>query len=122
MLGKYDSFRDSALHFLCLNDWDNGEFGDVNGYGGYYWRISNTPEDVQVTNTEMTSVLEDWDYYKEANGASQEFRDKLVGHFLLVETQQGFVIAKQFKTEEGLDDQYNKFLHHFTSWMEDTED
>jgi len=116
MLGKYDSFRDSALHFLCTSDWNNGEFGDVQDYGVYIWRISNTPEEVQVINTEITSVLEDWESYEEANGASQEFRDQLVGHFIVSENSQGFVNVREFDTKEALDARYNAFLEHYIEW------
>lgn len=115
MLGKYDSFRDSALHFLCLADWSNESFGDVSDFGVYIWRISNTPEDVQATNTELTSVLEDWDYYEEANGASQEFRDELVGHFIVSENDQGLVTVRKY-SEVGMLDMFHKYETHYNEW------
>lgn len=122
MLGKYDSFRDSALHFLCTSGWNTGEFGDVQDYGVYIWRISNTPEDVQASNTELTSVLEDWDTYNDADADSQTFRDSLVGHFILSENEYGFVNVRKFDTVAGLDHRYNEFLKHYIDWSEKQED
>jgi hypothetical protein len=116
MTGKYDSFRDSALHFLCQSDWADESFGDVNDYGVYIWRIGNTPENVQLSNTETTSLLEQWPYYEEANGASQEFRDSLVGEFIVSENEQGFVHVRKFETEELTLARFEAFRDHYTQW------
>ena len=121
MSGKYDSFRDSALHFLCTSGWDNGEFGDVQTYGVYIWRISNTEAEVSLENTEFNSVLEDWEHYEEV-GESDEFRQSLVGHFILSENEHGFVNVRSFDTESGLDARYNAFLIHWIEWSAENSD
>jgi hypothetical protein len=121
MNGKYSSLRDSALHYLCTNGWDNGEFGDVQDYGVYVWRISNTPEEVALVNTEFTSVIEDW--FKENPEAEDDsiFRADLVGHFIVWESSQGFVSVIHFDTEEELEEKYNHFLKHYGEWVEESE-
>jgi hypothetical protein len=99
-LGKFSSDRDSALHFLCSSEWSNESFGDVNTFGKYVWRISNTWEDVKPTNIAFNSVIEEWlinDPDIEAIG--EEFRKALEGHFIVTELDSGQVLVFECETE-----------------------
>jgi len=116
MTGKYDSFRDSALHFMCESEWHSGEFGDQSTYGTYIWRISNTEADVATENGEFNSLLEEWQNVKDADSNSDEFRESLVGHFIVSENDLGFVYVRKFDTEAQRDARYNDFLTHFIEW------
>ncbi len=117
MLGKYDSYRDSALHYLCASDWANESFGDVSTYGVYVWRISNDPADVQVINTEITSVLEEWfEANPEISETDQSFRDQLVGHFMVSENNQGQVTVRQYQLESELIQHFNNMQEHYSTW------
>jgi hypothetical protein len=124
MKGKFDSYRDSALHFLCSGEWGNESFGDVSTYGVYIWRISNNLQEVHTLNTEINSVLEDWE---ESNPemlgvlecSLEEFRKTLVGHFLVSENEQGSVTVREFPTEERLIQQFEAMREHFDEFMEE---
>lgn len=96
-LGKYDSDRDSALHFLCLSEWSNESFGNVESPTGYVWRISNSWEDVKPENMEFSAVVEDWQ-----DVSISTVRESLVGHFLLQEDSNGLVHVREYITEEEL--------------------
>jgi hypothetical protein len=117
MTGKYDSFRDSALHYMVSNGYNEGEFGDVNDYGVYIWRITNTDAEVVIENTETTSLLEQWESYEEANGSSDDFREKLMGHFIISEDSQGFVSVRQFDSYEGMEARFEAFRDHYNEWV-----
>lgn len=122
MIGKFDSYRDSALHYLCSADWGNESFGDVNTYGVYLWRISNTEEDVSTLNEEFNSVMADWFVdNRERETTEQEVRDSLVGHFLVSENSQGLVTVKEFPTEGALIGMFNAMHRHFNEFLEESE-
>jgi hypothetical protein len=127
MLGKYDSYRDSALHFLCSNGWENESFGDVSTYGVYLSRISNKLEEVHTLNTEINSLLEVWEQENpELLGtlecSLEEFRKRLVGHFLVSESDTGLVTVREFATEGMLISQYKAMEKHFNEFMEEEEE
>jgi hypothetical protein len=114
MLGKFDSLRDSALHFLCLQDWGNESTGDVTDFGLYVWRISNSAEDVATTNEEFNSLFDPVLLEFEV---TEELRKQLVGHFIVFENSNGQVSVLEFPTEEdakrvfaGLEEDYDEFL------------
>lgn len=117
-LGKFSNDRNSALHYLCSAEWSNGSFGDCTGYGRYVWRISNSWEEVQPSNTEITSLLEEW---LEANPEvqdSSEFRRELVGHFLVTELDNGQVIVLKCADEGQLKHQFAYMQAQYEAWAE----
>jgi len=123
MLGKFDSYRDSALHFLCSQEWGNESFGDVSTYGVYIWRISNTWEDVKPANKEFESVIEDWEEWAGLAEAHTSYglRQSLVGHFMVSENEQGLVTVKQYALESELIRHFNQMQEHFNTWSIQTE-
>lgn len=122
-LGKYSSDRDSALHFLCVGEWSNESFGNVEAPTGYVWRISNTWEDVKPINMEFNSVIEDWVALdSDIDGVATEFRKSLVGHFLVVEDEQGFVSVHEYATETLLLQAFKSLEEIYAAWDEQGDD
>lgn len=126
MLGKFDSYRDSALHYLCSSGWGNNSFGDVSTYGVYVWRISNNLQEVHTLNTEINSVFEDWENDNpELLGtlecSLEEFRKSLVGHFMVSENSDGIVTVKEYALESELIRHFNNMQEHFNEFMEQGE-
>lgn len=116
-LGKFNSDRDSALHYLCRAEWCNESFGDVSEYGLFIDRISNDYSDVQELNTEVSSVLEDWfTANPDVSPSDREFRYSLVGHFLVLEFQTGQVTVTEYKTEAELIAAFNTFRNIYDDW------
>lgn len=114
---KYDSFRDSALHFLCNADWGNESDGNANAYGVYFTRISLDWNDVWPENTEFESLIEQWD--EVTSGAviiNETFLMTLVGHWLVSEDGQGFVHVRGFDTEEQVKARFDAFAQHYAEW------
>lgn len=118
-LGKYSSARDSILHYMAISDWANASDGNVEAPTGYFWRISNTPADVQQGNTEFSSLLEEWLTDSPEVTDSPALRAELVGHFLLVETDQGFVEVYSYATEAELLKEYEYRESVFSEWNAD---
>jgi hypothetical protein len=116
MLGKYDSYRDSVLHYLCTSDWANESDGNSSDYGVYFWRISNTWEDVKPENEEFNSLMED--IAAEGIELTEDLRRQMVGHFLVSESDTGAVNVRQFETEGKLLGRYQDFAEHYASWAE----
>lgn len=114
-LGKYSTDRDNVLHFLCISDWSNESFGNVEAPTGYVWRISNTANDVALTNTEFNSVIEEWNQ-SEFNTDNLEFRNSLVGHFLVIEDNNGFVHVLEFPNEDALMTHFEEGKMWFEMW------
>jgi hypothetical protein len=117
MLGKYDSFRDEALHALCLADWANESNGDCSDYGVYFWRISNEPQDVATNNQEFNSLVE----LLELEHDTPELRQSLIGHFLVSENDQGLVSVRQFENDRDLIARYAAFEAHYLEFLGDDE-
>lgn len=114
-LGKYSTDRDNILHFMATCDWANESFGDVDAPTGYVWRMSNTFQDVSPKNGEFNSLVETsvalYDIVD-----NDEFRESLVGHFLIWEDSNGFVSVLQFATELDLLDVYKDLETEFSEW------
>jgi hypothetical protein len=117
-LGKYSSARDSLLHFLCTSDWGNASFGDVEAPTGYVWRISNNWEEVKPINMEINSVLEDWFAENSEVTDSPELRKELVGHFLVVEDNDGFISVHEYASEELVIQAFDSIEAIFNEWNE----
>lgn len=115
-MSKYESTRDDALHFLCTSGWANSSFGDVEAPTGYCWRITNAAADVAEVNTEFGSLMDDWD-----GELTQDVRDSLVGHFLVVEESNGLVHVLRYHSEEGLIGTSELRENAFNSWNSDVE-
>lgn len=114
-LGKYSNDRDNILHFMATSDWANESFGDVEAPTGYVWRISNTPEEVQVSNTELTSLIEEQLVSYDIEDGP-EFRNSLVGHFLISEDSNGLVYVMPFPNESNLLNRFNELQELFDEW------
>lgn len=115
-LGKFDTDRDSALHYLCISQWGADEFGHVESPVGYVWRISNEWDDVKPENTELTSSLDEWFEQQGDVEDNAEFRASLVGHFLVVENDQGFVNVVEFSTEADMLAMFEAAREVFETW------
>lgn len=123
MYGKYSSYRDSALHFLCSSEWGNDSFGDSNDYGAFIWRISNSLPEVHVLNTEINSVLEDWeDANPDCIYTREELRAQLVGHFLVSENSTGSVHVQEFNSEHAVTERFNAMQEHYNNWADSNDD
>ena len=120
-LGKFDTDRDSALHFLCISQWYDDSFGNVEAPTGYVWRVSNNWEEVKPENPEVTSLLEEWFEQQGDVEDTPEFRRSLVGHFVLVENDQGFVNVIEFSTEADMLAMFEAAREVFEEWDSQTE-
>ena len=119
-LGKYSTDRDNILHAMALADWANESFGDVDSPTGYVWRISNNWEEVKPQNMEITSLLEDQlEAYDIAD--TPDFRQSLVGHFLIIEDSNGSVSVHEFETERVLLMHYSTLEAEYEAWADTIE-
>ena len=120
-LGKYGTDRDNILHFMAISDWAMGSFGDVEAPTGYVWKMSNNVADVQVSNTEITSVIEDQiELYSIEDGPA--FRASLVGHFLIAEDSNGFVCVTEYPSAALLQQAYDSLEEIFSEWAGQDDD
>lgn len=116
-MSKFDSVRDSALHFLCEGEWSNDSTGDITSYGLYTWRISLTPNELSYERDEIGSLLEDW---FSSNGVEDTpaFRESLVGHFLVSENSDGFVTVLKAPSATSLVSQFVYESNRYNAWLE----
>ena len=109
MPGKYACPRDEALHFLTTAEWSNESSGDVASPAGWFARISNDPADLGS----ILDVLDD-------NLPDDFDPEELVGHFLLVEDDQGFVEVTSFDTHQELLKDYQGLEEQYAAWATDS--
>lgn len=113
---KYDSFRDSALHFLCLSGWGNESAGDTDGYGVYFTRITLGWDDIRPSNGEFNSLIEQWPDYVDSNEAGIPFRTQLIGHYIVSEDSNGFVHVRELGSEAAVKARFDAFAEHYANW------
>jgi hypothetical protein len=114
-LGKYSTDRDNILHFLCVSEWANASFGNVEAPTGYVWRISNNWEEVKPNAIDFTSVIEDQLALYSIED-TEEFRRSLIGHYLVIEDSNGFVSVLEFEEVANLDRIYSELQDEFYAW------
>jgi hypothetical protein len=115
-LGKFSSARDDILHFMCINDWASESTGNSTDWNVYVWQISNDPADVQQSNTETASLLEQWFEFNPEVTDSPELREELVGHFLVTESCGGHVDVAKYETEKEMLDDYDEIERDYFEW------
>ncbi len=115
-LGKYSSARDSILHFLCISDWANESDGHSEAPTGYFWRISNEEFDVQGSNHEFGSVMEEWFEQNPEVTDSPELRSELVGHFIVQGMDSGFVYVGDYGSESEVKGVFEAMQTEFSVW------
>jgi hypothetical protein len=121
-LGKFSSARDDILHFMCINGWENESTGNSVDWNVYVWRISNEPVDVQQSNTETASLLEQWFENNPEVTDSPELREELVGHFLVMEYSGGYVNVAKYETEKELLEAYDEIEREYFAWDGQSDD
>lgn len=121
-LGKYSSARDDILHFMCTSDWAEDSFGNVEAPTGYVWKISNAPGDVNLHNTEVNSLLEEWFVQNPEVKDSSDLRFELVGHFLVQATEQGFINVIAYDDKQERDNQFLELSNHYDRWDTDEDE
>lgn len=121
-LGKFSSARDSILEYLCNNGWSNEDFGNVEAPTGYVYRISNTLAEVQMENSEVTSLLGDWFEGNSEVTDSPELREELIGHFIVTEDNQGFVRVAKFDTEKEMLAEFQRLEDAYNEWDTDEDE
>lgn len=121
-LGKFDSARDSILSYLCLADWANESTGNTEAPTGYFSRISNEAADVQMENTEFSSIMDEWLEFNSEVTDSSELRSELVGHFIVQSMDSGFVYVYKYDTEKEMLAEYQRLEDEFCKWDEQDEE
>lgn len=117
-MGKFDSARDSILSYLCLADWANESSGNTESPSGYFSRISNKPEDVNLFNTEFNSIMDEWLEYNQEVTDSPELRDELVGDFIVQSVDSGFVYVYKYDNEAEMLEAYAALEEVYDAWDE----
>lgn len=122
-LGKYSSARDDILHYLCTSDWAEESSGNSEAPSGYFWRISNTPDDVSVNNGEFNSIIEEWFEQNKEVTDSGFLRAELVGDFIVQGVDSGMVYVYRHDNKTEMLEVYSALEEVFAEWdSEDNED
>jgi hypothetical protein len=121
-LGRFDSARDSILHFLCISDWAEESSGNTEAPSGYFWRISNAPGDVNLHNHEFNSVMEDWFAMNPEVTDSSELRFELVGDFIVQGVDSGFVYVYSYENKAEMMEAYAALEEQYAAWDDQEED
>lgn len=118
-----DSTRDQILEAMSQIGWSNEADGDVTAPTGYFTRISNTREEMNeiigldtvrdVIRSQGHEVSDDFPVPITTYRVSD-----LVGHFLIVENDQGFVEVFEYERERDLLDAYRELEHEYSRWLE----
>ena len=110
---KFASPRDAVLHQLTLIGWGSAEpSGNVASPSGWFCKISNGATELD----DLADALgEPFSAYGLADTA------ELVGHFLVVEDNVGFVEVEVYEDEGQLDRAYDKREDTYREWEQEGE-
>lgn len=111
---KYSCPRDEILGEMGLQGWANASSGDVASPTGYFERITNTPEELAEVEQAFEDVIARMRQY----GFTA---DELLGHFLLVHDDQGFVGVHEYDTHEELVQRFEELEEAYSEWGSDDE-
>lgn len=94
----HDSPRDQVLHAMTREGWASESDGDTESPTGYFSRISNNMADIvsiiDAFAGDAFEIAPDFDF------------SELVGHFLLVENDQGQIFVTAYNSEKELRNAY----------------
>lgn len=116
MAGKFDSNRDSFLHWACTQEWGMGSDGNVEAPTGYFWQIEFIESEVGGNNTAFNSLLEEW-LELEGESDSLAFRASLMGCFILTENSQGFVSVARYDYYAAMNQDFMALQAIFEEWQ-----
>lgn len=100
--------RDFILRVMAQQGWANQSDGSVAAPMGWFARISNEP-------VHLESIYDAFWYETELLGP--ENRSKMLGHFVIQETDRKVKI-KQYATEREAINKYSKLQHKFCKWLD----
>lgn len=109
--GKFLTTRDQMLYIMTEHGWCNERTGSVNSPTGLFARLSNEPDD-------STSLADAFGEEFDALGMTPA---DIAGHFLLVESELGFVDVTEYPSAVELLRDYHTLKDQFKYWMIETD-
>jgi len=106
----HDSPRDQLLHAMARQDWANESNGNVEAPTGWFCRISNSPEELPEVFGAFPEQITEF--------AKFDLRE-LVGHFLLVENDQGQIFVTEYDSEDEVKAEFDYLSDVYTMWSDD---
>lgn len=106
--GKYNSVRDELLHLMTSEAWGTDSDGSTDSPYGWFALCSNQPEELH----EIRQAFED------VHPAFGGDLSSIVGSFVLVEDEQGFVTVRQVETEEEARAAFQALREAYAGWLE----
>jgi hypothetical protein len=103
-LGRFSTLRDEYLYNMAVDGWANESDGSTEAPTGYFYRISNEPDDIR----EIARVF--------GNPV-----DGIIGHFLLIEDSNGFVSVGTYADAQTLEEDFKALTDEYSAWL-DAED
>lgn len=108
-LGTYRQPRDEALHVMAVNEWANESGGDASSPTGKYYRVSNSEAELQEI---VDTFAEE---FGRIDGLDPQ---QLVGQFVVLEKQEGFVDVQQFPDEDEATAFFKKQERVYKFWQD----
>jgi len=103
-----------ALFDAMINDgWANESSGDVEAPTGHFACISNSEAELAEILAAFTDVT---DVYGLPDTAD------IIGHFLVVTNNQGFIDIESFESADDLKSTYRELVDEYDSWMDDDDE
>lgn len=106
MPGRYASTRDEILDTMAREMWAEKSTGDCQSPVGWFALIINPPE----------SLPEVHDAFREDIAREECDPQTLVGNFLLIEDDQGFVSVRVYEHADNARKAYDELAAEFDAW------
>ena len=107
MSGKYNSPQDEFVHLATLDGWSARDDGDVTAPTGFFSRISIGADDVDRARTTFAEHFPGEDV------------PVALGHFLVLEDEQGFVTVQTFSSADDADKAFEALESQYGAYAAD---
>lgn len=112
----HDSTRDQVLHAMSRDGWANESDGNVESPWGFFSRISNSTEELPEIVQAFSEIISEFPAATLSGGFDTS---ELVGHFLLVENNQGQIFVTEFDSEQELQREFDGLTDVYSEWCDD---
>jgi hypothetical protein len=114
---KYDSEAQEVLDYLAVDQcWQSGSSGDVEAPTGYFASLSLP--DYESARAGWFDWFDIEHVFLEYENESEDVVADMVGHWLIIHDEQGFVHFSKFDTEEELAAAFTENDEAYSEWLD----
>lgn len=107
---KYTTPRNEVLGEMAVDGWANASSGDVESATGHFSRITNTEAELDEITAAFSEIIAEMSRFGFV-------REDLIGNFLVVTDNEGFVDVRDFASPKELEEAFELLDTIYSQWL-----